>query len=422
MSFSLNNHPKGYSLTFNEALLSAYLPPLSASAYAARHGECAKLLKEEGKSAWGHRTIQVLEYIPIVGLLVAAIERICAFVHQRFFQDKQEEGGQANAPKSLEGHSAQPSEKTPFTPAQTEVVNDALSHETSSENSIDPKPTEKTKEDQEKVLKSKPEIPPAEDTIPLISPAETETPTPPAKVDAEKDKEVEVPKPLPKQPKEPSEASISAPIEVEEEIEIEFEEPEAAPTYRETEEKVNALINQLLDACDCPVGSKCMDSYLKSSEMLDKAGTALAPEAAASFNKHRKEFQQKSKLLQELTQAENKLKEELEELNTKIEAAEKEAEKATALENILTLEEDSTVASDPKIEDGELTKLKRERDKLNVIFENSSKSLKTIAGQISVLKHQISDEKGKQGLTIKAPHMKVCTLQELLKKHGIFVE
>lgn len=123
MPLFLNNYEKGYSLTFNEVLKSAFLPPLSASVYAARHGDCAKLLEAEGKRAWGHRTIQVFEYIPVVGLLVAMIEKVCSLVYERF---KAKEIASTESAKPLEPQTVALTETTPLTPTQETAVLNVL--------------------------------------------------------------------------------------------------------------------------------------------------------------------------------------------------------------------------------------------------------------------------------------------------------
>lgn len=73
MHLSLHNHSSGYSLTAKEALFS--VATLSGLSYAKRHWELA-----HQSHFWSHRTIAVLECLPVLGALVALIERILAYI------------------------------------------------------------------------------------------------------------------------------------------------------------------------------------------------------------------------------------------------------------------------------------------------------------------------------------------------------
>jgi len=72
-----------YSLTCGEFFTSAMLPPLSASTYAKRHWDRADELNAEGKSAWLHRTVAIVEFLP-GGIIFGIIERIMTFIYNVF--------------------------------------------------------------------------------------------------------------------------------------------------------------------------------------------------------------------------------------------------------------------------------------------------------------------------------------------------
>lgn len=76
LTYSLDKHPNGYSVSSSEAILSPLVSP-----YAARH---LALSKTNGAVRWGHRAIALLQSIPIVGLLASLIERIVVFIHKFF--------------------------------------------------------------------------------------------------------------------------------------------------------------------------------------------------------------------------------------------------------------------------------------------------------------------------------------------------
>lgn len=73
--FSLNANPLGYQLT-NADLFKSVITGISGVPYAMRHLEEA--YKAEVK--WGHRTIAVLESIPVLGALCALIERVVNYL------------------------------------------------------------------------------------------------------------------------------------------------------------------------------------------------------------------------------------------------------------------------------------------------------------------------------------------------------
>lgn len=77
---SLYHHPRGYNLTFCEALCSPLVMP-----FAKRHLVASFNPQFNTAQRWGHRLIATIEYIPVVGLLAALIESIVVLAID-FFQ------------------------------------------------------------------------------------------------------------------------------------------------------------------------------------------------------------------------------------------------------------------------------------------------------------------------------------------------
>lgn len=71
MSISLLNHPLGYSTSCRETLLAPFFSP-----YASRHFELAK----DNPYGIYHITIGILEYIPVLGVLISLIERVAVAI------------------------------------------------------------------------------------------------------------------------------------------------------------------------------------------------------------------------------------------------------------------------------------------------------------------------------------------------------
>lgn len=69
LSCSLDCHPQKYHMHCHEALLAPLVSP-----YALRHAYLAQSSTQW--KCWGHRLIAAIEFIPIIGLLASAIERI----------------------------------------------------------------------------------------------------------------------------------------------------------------------------------------------------------------------------------------------------------------------------------------------------------------------------------------------------------
>lgn len=72
MNYSLIDHNRGYQITSKDALFSM-LTAFSGAPYAVRHHQLAKM---ENAPRWGHRLICLAEFVPILGLLVALVERV----------------------------------------------------------------------------------------------------------------------------------------------------------------------------------------------------------------------------------------------------------------------------------------------------------------------------------------------------------
>ncbi len=72
-----------YQLSPYDLGLSA-LGGFSALPYSVRHWETSQKKEMSSSLLWGHRTLALLEAIPVAGLLIALIERVAAL----FFQQK----------------------------------------------------------------------------------------------------------------------------------------------------------------------------------------------------------------------------------------------------------------------------------------------------------------------------------------------
>jgi hypothetical protein len=72
MGYSIQGYERGYSLSFNEAMITAFT--LSGAPYAKCHKELSDR-KEYEEYLIGHRALMVVQYIPGIGLLAALIER-----------------------------------------------------------------------------------------------------------------------------------------------------------------------------------------------------------------------------------------------------------------------------------------------------------------------------------------------------------
>ena len=78
MDFSLLMHNEGYELT-NRHLLYSVFTLGSCYPYAMRHWEIS-CLSESLSVRWGHRMIACIEFLPVLGGLVAVIERVAIYV------------------------------------------------------------------------------------------------------------------------------------------------------------------------------------------------------------------------------------------------------------------------------------------------------------------------------------------------------
>lgn len=86
---SLNAHPLKYSTTGISFLEALPVVVLSAFPYAQRHYQLSN--QADCKHVWGHRTLAVLEALPVVGVLFGLIERIVAFVGKVFHKEPAQE-------------------------------------------------------------------------------------------------------------------------------------------------------------------------------------------------------------------------------------------------------------------------------------------------------------------------------------------
>ncbi len=84
MNVSLNSHSNGYRISFFDAFL-ALGTGCTGGAYVGRHLDLSQ--REVGQSMWGHRAVAILEAIPVLGGLIALIERVTAFLYNYFYPD-----------------------------------------------------------------------------------------------------------------------------------------------------------------------------------------------------------------------------------------------------------------------------------------------------------------------------------------------
>ena len=82
MNLSLSAHPDKYNLTWLQTPLLLWPLP-----YAKRH--CSLSTTGGCLHAMGHLTIAALEAVPVVGSLVALIERIVVYVHSKCFNNRE---------------------------------------------------------------------------------------------------------------------------------------------------------------------------------------------------------------------------------------------------------------------------------------------------------------------------------------------
>ncbi|HUD01933.1 MAG TPA: hypothetical protein VMR37_06365, partial [Rhabdochlamydiaceae bacterium] len=75
---SLSRHPKQYSFSFGDAGFTL-LTGFSGVTYARRHWDMSR-----SERVWGHRTIALLEFIPVIGGVAALVERIAVYISHYF--------------------------------------------------------------------------------------------------------------------------------------------------------------------------------------------------------------------------------------------------------------------------------------------------------------------------------------------------
>lgn len=80
----LDAHTEGYNISLKELALSSF--SISGIVYSKRHWELSMTCNS--RTCWGHRTIAILEAIPLMGGLVALIERIAIFIKEKYFNNK----------------------------------------------------------------------------------------------------------------------------------------------------------------------------------------------------------------------------------------------------------------------------------------------------------------------------------------------
>lgn len=100
MSCFLDSHKEKYNFTLGNSLFSV-VTGLSGAVYSKRHFEISQ---NQGMSVWGHRTIAVLEALPVLGGLTALLERIAFFVEETFSGYKDFQKMVKNAEKSITEH------------------------------------------------------------------------------------------------------------------------------------------------------------------------------------------------------------------------------------------------------------------------------------------------------------------------------
>ncbi|MBS4167000.1 hypothetical protein NEOC65_002102, partial [Neochlamydia sp. AcF65] len=84
MSYHLTDHPKKYSLSYQDIGLSL-ITGLSGAPYASRHWQLSNYAK--AKHCLGHRLIACIESIPFAGALAAIVERIIVFIQENLLKD-----------------------------------------------------------------------------------------------------------------------------------------------------------------------------------------------------------------------------------------------------------------------------------------------------------------------------------------------
>ncbi|WP_044882731.1 hypothetical protein [Neochlamydia sp. EPS4] len=84
MSYHLTDHPRKYSLSYQDIGLSL-ITGLSGTPYASRHWQLSNHAK--AKHCLGHRLIACIESIPIAGALAAILERIIVFIQEKLLKD-----------------------------------------------------------------------------------------------------------------------------------------------------------------------------------------------------------------------------------------------------------------------------------------------------------------------------------------------
>lgn len=83
MNCTLSKHPDGYSFSYNDGINSIFTG-LSGAPYAQRHWSLATNIDQDNRCI--HKSIAILEFIPIIGGLAALIERIVVFVYEKFHE------------------------------------------------------------------------------------------------------------------------------------------------------------------------------------------------------------------------------------------------------------------------------------------------------------------------------------------------
>ncbi|BBI17370.1 hypothetical protein [Neochlamydia sp. S13] len=84
MSYYLTDHPRKYSLSYQDIGLSL-ITGLSGAPYASRHWQLSNYVK--AKHCLGHRLIACIESIPFAGALAAIVERIIVFIQEKLLKD-----------------------------------------------------------------------------------------------------------------------------------------------------------------------------------------------------------------------------------------------------------------------------------------------------------------------------------------------
>lgn len=79
LTYSLNKHPQGYGLEWYECLYGLVISP-----YAARHFDLAESPKTRDSHRLGHRILAAIQFVPILGAIVAIIERVAVAIFYAF--------------------------------------------------------------------------------------------------------------------------------------------------------------------------------------------------------------------------------------------------------------------------------------------------------------------------------------------------